>query len=589
MAQLAVDQVLDAGDLGIAAGLTDLLFAEIGGRRILYALNRAEGELLEFSVAPDGTLTLVTTLPLSGSFSVGSDPELTLVGDRLAIAGLDPVAGAFVTLNTTGGLVAQSVDPAPGLLDAPAAFTLWSDQALLTGDAGGGVSLYRDAGAGLVHAASLADTADRYLADIAASAVLPGSGGAMIALASATENGVTLLAATPAGTLSVASSFGAAEGLPASTPTDIAAVTHAGRDHLVLASSGSSSLSILTVDPAGGMKLADHVLDSTATRFQSVQSVDAVTLGDFAYVAAGGSDGGVTLFTLLPDGRLIHLATVTDTAATTLYRVSSVSLFATSGTLNLAVTSQWEAGVTRLAYDIGNLGAVFVMEDGDPGQGTSDDDQIIGTDVGDTISGGSGDDILSDGAGSDVLTGGFGADLFVFAADGVADQVTDYRKGQDRLDLSAWDFLTDVSQLTVTPTANGAILSFRDEVIEITTFDGAPLSAADFTNADILNVDRPSFLPIDQTLKGGPLGDFLKGGAGDDVIQGNDGADFLFGAFGADILSGGDGADTLDGGAGNDTLQGDAANDSIAGGEGDDLIDGGAGSDIIYGDAFDMI
>ena len=589
MSALTVDQVLSGSDLGLVAGFADVLVADIGGRQVLYALNRAEGSLFEFTIDPaTGALGLAASLTLAGSFAVGSTPGLSLVGDRLAIAGLDPSAGAFVALTADGTLVAQVGDPAPGTLVAPQDVMLGAIPGLVTG-APGGVALYELTGGGYTFAATLADTPDSYLADVAASALIPGTSATLVAMASATENGVSMIRVEPTGSLSLASSFGVTEGLPVSAPADVAVLMHKGATHLVLGSSGTSSLSVLSVDDAGAMALRDHVLDSAATRFQTTSAIDAITVGETAFVAAGGGDGGVSLFTLLPNGRLIHLATLTDTATTTLYRVSAISLYSAGTNLNVAVTSQWETGVTRLGFDLSSLGAVLVADEGDGLTGTPGDDQIVGSDLPDTLTGGEGDDILFDGAGSDDLFGGDGADLFVFAPDGVTDRVHDYAKDEDRLDLSAFDFLADVSQVMVTPTATGATLSFNGEVIEIISADAAPLSAADFANPDILNVDRPPFLAIDQELTGGPLSDTLNGGSGDDIIHGNDGADDLFGAGGMDLIEGGDGRDTIDGGAGDDTLNGGAANDRIAGGEGDDLIDGGAGSDVIYGGDFDLV
>ena len=592
MQPLTVEQVLDATDLGIVAGLTDVLYATIGGRDVLYALNRAEGVLHEISVAPDGTLTVEAELILAGGFAIGSEPALSLrtgsTGSELLIAGLDPAAGAFVTLDATGGLMGQTALPVVGELAAPVTFDLDRSDALLTGT-DTGVDLYLNLGGGFTYADSLADTSATYLADTRGGTALTLGATPYVAVASASESGLTVLRFDLTGTISVASSFGAVEGLPVSTPSDMVAITSGDTTHLVLASSGSSSLTTLRVDTDGALWLEDHVLDSVATRFQAATTLDALSVGDTAFVAVGGADGGISLFTMLPNGRLVHLSTLVDTAETTLYRTSAIALSATATTLQIAVTSQWEAGITRLGYDIASLGAVLVMENGDSGTGTSGHDQIIGSDLADTLDGAAGDDILFDGAGSDVLIGGAGADLFVFAADGVADTVTDYQAGTDRLDLSAFDFLYDVSQLSVTPTATGAILSFGDEMIGITSSTGTPLSAADFTNADILNVDRPPVLDVAQSLTGGPLADILNGGPGADTITGASGNDTLTGNGGADALLGGDGDDQITGDAGDDVIDAGDGADSVSGGTGDDIIDGGAGDDILYGDDFDWM
>lgn len=62
----------------------------------------------------------------------------------------------------------------------------------------------------------------------------------------------------------------------------------------------------------------------------------------------------------------------------------------------------------------------------------------------DRLMGGLGNDTLIGGQGVDMLTGGVGADLFVFRSIGdsplgAADLITDFRRGTDRIDLSAID------------------------------------------------------------------------------------------------------------------------------------------------------
>jgi hypothetical protein len=80
------------------------------------------------------------------------------------------------------------------------------------------------------------------------------------------------------------------------------------------------------------------------------------------------------------------------------------------------------------------------------------------------------------------------------------------------------------------------------------------------------------------------------GGAGDDTLYGGPKGDFLYGDEGDDKLYGGAGDDNLYGGANNDTLRGDAGDDKLYGGAGDDFYDfgnsylggGSLGFDRIY-------
>jgi Ca2+-binding RTX toxin-like protein len=95
--------------------------------------------------------------------------------------------------------------------------------------------------------------------------------------------------------------------------------------------------------------------------------------------------------------------------------------------------------------------------DDDQLQGNAGADTVVGGDGRDTLFGGrdddlllggNGDDRLSGDRGSDVLTGGAGRDRFVFSGVDVGnggalmidtDRITDFVRGEDRIDLSAID------------------------------------------------------------------------------------------------------------------------------------------------------
>ena len=588
MAVLTFEQILSGSSLGLVSGLSDLLMLEIGGRRVLFALSRTENRLIEIEVSGTGALQVAGSLNLQGTFPAGSEPLLGHVtmadGDTmLTLAGLSVADGQSVTLSETGTLGSQQTLPGVGVLTAPVGLILAGTSAMVSKGANGGLNLYTDTGSGLVWTAGINNNADRFLSDVAASVAFSDSGVDYVATVSSGEDGLNIVAAT-AGSLLQTGAIGASNGLPIDLPSDIDLVHRLDETLLVVASAGTSSVSVVRV--SGGVPvLADHVLDGEDTQFRGASSISALTYGEFAFIGVGGAEGGVSLLTALPGGRLIHLDSFADSDATSLYRLSSVELAVAGSVLQIYGTSFWEAGVTRLSFDLTPLGSVVLADGtGTAAIGTIGDDQVIGSDVSEALSGGAGDDILLDGAGSDVLTGGPGADLFAMSADGQTDTITDFERGIDRLDLSAFDFLYDVDQLVIAPTGDGAILSHGFETITIVTLDGLPLTAAELRNADILNIDRPSFLEIGQDLVGGAGPDTLNGGMGPDTIQGAAGDDSLSGGFGDDVLVGGAGFDTLDGGGGNDTLHGQSEDDTLIGGTGDDLIYGDGGDDVIYGD-----
>lgn len=77
-------------------------------------------------------------------------------------------------------------------------------------------------------------------------------------------------------------------------------------------------------------------------------------------------------------------------------------------------------------------------------EGGAGHDLLVGDRGADRLMGGLGRDTLVGGHGADILTGGAGADVFRFAALGdsprdTPDLITDFRPGEDRIDLSALD------------------------------------------------------------------------------------------------------------------------------------------------------
>jgi serralysin len=364
-----------------------------------------------------------------------------------------------------------------------------------------------------------------------------------------------------------------------------------GVAYIVVAAAGSSSLTTLTFD-GSVYRIADHIVDDRATRFAGVVAMDTVTVNGRTFVAAGGGDDGVSVFELLPGGRLVAVQTFEDTPARALGNVSAVSLFRAGGHLQLVVTGQ-EGGISAFSRPVSSLAAPIIGGAG--GQtliGTSADDLIVGGTGNDVLIATGGDNILVDGPGHDILRGGPGADIFVFVNDGVPDRVEGFQPGIDRLDLSAFPGLYAVSSLAITPTAGGARLVYGDEVIDLFTADGRSLGPGDLSEADILGVTRPPFVQIGRDLAGtaGPdvlvgadAGDRLRGLAGDDMLSGLGARDVISGGFGADVILGGDGADFLMGGPGDDRIEGGPGADVISGGSGNDRIDGGPGNDTLRG------
>ncbi|MDE0705681.1 MAG: calcium-binding protein [Rhodospirillaceae bacterium] len=132
--------------------------------------------------------------------------------------------------------------------------------------------------------------------------------------------------------------------------------------------------------------------------------------------------------------------------------------------------------------------------------GGAGDDTLDGHDGDDTLHGGAGNDTLNGGAGADRLIGGLGddtlwgdfcnpdaqdQDTFVYAPGHGADTIKDFQDGLDRIDLSAFDGISDFSDLSAKQDGDNVVIDFSPwgdggDSITLENFNLADLGAEDF-------------------------------------------------------------------------------------------------------------
>lgn len=439
--------------------------------------------------------------------------------------------------------------------------------------------------------------------------------------ASSSGDGIASYLLDAGGSPTLVSEHSADTVLPVGTPTKLATGTVGGQSFVIMASAGSSSLTVFEVNHTGTLTPVDHVIDNKFTRFADVTEMTTVEVGGRLYVIAGGSDDGLSLFTLLPDGTLVHLDTAWDTNATALQNISALEAVVVDGQIVVFATSETEEGITRFTIDPDPEGVTLTGGiSNDTLTGGAASDILLGGFGDDTLSGAGGRDILSDGAGADILTGGAGADLFILCSDGTTDTITDFNPGQDKLDLSGYHMLYDASQLQITSTSWGATLTYQGEVLHVYRAGGGALNASHFQTKDTVLLDRPpngfNYFPetvsgtaADDTIEGNAGFDTLHGMAGDDVLKWSGGGDLFYGGAGVDTVSYAeantgvlvnlhtgetdmaalgeqfDSIENLLGSNFDDVLIGDAGDNHLTGGAGDDILCGGAGQDQLDGGA----
>lgn len=345
------------------------------------------------------------------------------------------------------------------------------------------------------------------------------------------------------GSLMPLASLAPEEGLWIAAPSALGQAVVAGVTYLIVGAAGSSSLSVVEVAADGSMQVVDHVLDDRLSRIGGLSALSVVEQAGQSWVVAGGADDGLSLFRLREGGRLLTEAHLADTTGIGLSDITAVVAERSNTGLDIFAAGE-EGGVTHLAVDFSGLGAV--------GMATA------------------GDDLLVDTGGTQTLSGGAGADTFIALADGVVDVIADFDPDEDRLDLSDWPGLRDVSQLDLRARADGFEVRYGVERLIVRSHDGALIDPVTLTPQQLIATHRlapqayvsADIPPTGEDLIGTPGADILQARAegqqviglgGNDRLLGGPGRDWLFGGAGKDRLDAGGGANSLEGGLGNDT------------------------------------
>ncbi len=623
----AVGTFLDGPDRFLS-GITDMVVMPTAGGWQLFTATRPGGGVLSIAVGGNTlTLTDQEAVAVTGALPAPAHLDIVMLGAQTALLYSGSNDGRLndFALGGDGSLatVAQIKGSPAGAVTAQVTVDLSGERYLYTSRMGASVlttSHYlsngrmEEVGEQLLNVSTTAT-------DITALASVSLADGPYLLALSAVQNAVLGFKIGVEGLPVQVTSLGASGGLGIAAPAALEVVTMGGASYAIVAGSGSSSLSVVEIGATGSLSLVDHVIDSLDTRFQGVQALDVLTLGDSVYVLAGGGDDGINVFALLPGGRLLLLDTVLQAEGLTLSGITAIEAVASGHGAEIFVAGEG-AGITRLQFDPGSLAPIRVGgAAAEHLTGDARGDLISGGAGADTIDGGAGADILMDGTGSDVMTGGAGADWFVLAGDGASDRIIDFDPAEDRLDLTAWGRVYDISAIQITTTATGAILRFGGETLVLDSADGSGIPASAFRSGDLFTLTHVVGDPVvaGMTIPGTSGNDTQIGAAGDDVLLGSAGADRMQGAGGFDYadysmatgsmrvdllypalntniaagdvhvgiegLIGGAGPDNLRGTLGSDVLRGGANVDWLFGRKGDDVLDGGIGDDVLLGGA----
>ena len=481
-----------AQSLGFTAISDGLAVVETAGYARLLLAGRGENQLGALDL---GVQAPVSVTPGDPQIGAGSGPAISVQNAGAAprvyafTAHSDPLRHAALTQT---GLPGNSVAAAPNtgaltgvtvleVLDFPG-----GDIAAIARRGIDGVTLYAlgDAGS-MTLIGQINDGPKAYLAGISDIASVQMGADRVLLVTSGLENGLSSYRVTAGGAVEWIDSLGAQNGLAVNGPAQMQTVTMAGQSFVVLASTLSSSLSVVRINPMGVMFATDHLVDDRSTRFDNITAVEMFVARGRVFVVAGGSDAGLTVLEFLPDGRLMPYASFALETGAGLAAVMGIETRVMANSVALFVVDARGDRLLQFELSLATLGA-RIEATGGAATGTGLDDRIIGSAAGDTLFGAAGADWLHDGGGQDVLTGGAGADVFVFARDAIPDRIADFEDGIDRIDVSDWGRIYSRDALVISATATGAEIAYGAERLVITSANGTSLAASSITDADFI-------------------------------------------------------------------------------------------------------
>lgn len=482
------------------------------------------------------------------------------------------------------------------------------DYLLATRPADAGLSFYRlDANGAPRILQVVQDSAETDLKGITALTTTQIAGTTFVIAAANRENGVSVLRHdATSNRLELTTSFGFDDKLPVTGPTALETLTVAGQDLVIMGSYDTGSLTVMALDGAGQLRFVDQVNDTRDTRFDGTAALASISLGEIHLVAVGGNDGGVSLFQVLPGGRLMHRETVVNTLDMGLDSIEQLAFVQSNGRIELLVLSIRDQALTR--FELEGFGFSATGSDG-----SNDSDMLRADTGGGTLRGHGGDDLLMDAAGEDHFYGGAGGDTFLFAPDDTRDTIHDFDPSTDKIDLSAYGDVDNMQDLSLRDLAQGVRVFIGEEELRLISASGGRLSAEALADVFLFASDHV-IMPAPIAQSGGTGNDTFYSGLHADTIEGGRGRDLLSfesaptgavvdlsnnannagiaagyvlrdvegitGSAFNDHLSGDGLGNTLSGLSGNDRISGGAGNDWLMPGEGHDTVDGGAGTDM---------
>lgn len=323
MAYFTFQQQIGASWGALGVDIRDLVLLETSGTPVVLATTGPGGGMLSLRFE-NGLLQEFDQLIFSDAVRsvISGFSALLVQGSHSHVVLGASAQGEIVSyeFQADGGLMALSSPSLPvHVLNSGPVIATSAQGYIYTMTGEGWLQGFREVSDGYQVVATHTDTSESYAADPVVLEVVRVGGTEYLVSLSQSDVGVSMFRIDPQnGALSVADAVGVSSGLGLlSNPTDLQTVTVDGTVYAIVSSASDSAeggaLTVVSIGTGGVMQVTDYILDSRETRFGGAHTVEVIQVGGWTYVVAGGGDAGLSLFTLMPEGRLLHLDTIEDT------------------------------------------------------------------------------------------------------------------------------------------------------------------------------------------------------------------------------------------------------------------------------------
>lgn len=351
-----ISTVVDTNSLELL-GTSGLEHARFGGQDYLFVVSEADSSITSFRLNANSAPTLIDTVTYSsssGTFAV-QDLFISTVGGQLTVLPLGRLDDdvAIYHVDSSGHFSASIQQTVSGVdigkFYVSENITIDGKEYLFVSEWGAsGIDSYRMKPDDTLKVKNSYDSnAFDYLGDVSAFASATIEGKNFIFAASAFDAGVTSFRVGQHGNLHQKDTVVPSDGNGFSLPQALETVQVAGDTYLLMASSGSNSITVFEVGKGGALTETDHRIDSLNTRFEGANVLESFTYNDRSFVLGAGVDDGITLLEVLPGGILTVVSILADDFDTTLNNVTDIKIVEFGSEVHALVSSGSENGFTQ--------------------------------------------------------------------------------------------------------------------------------------------------------------------------------------------------------------------------------------------------